>query len=46
MGGACNMYGRCENTYWSDNLSLGTDCSIILKWILRKWDVMLWIGLV
>ena len=50
MGGACNAYGGEEYTgFWSGNLrerdQLGepdVDGRIILRWILRKWDVAVW----
>ena len=55
MGGACSSYGREEVVYrvlmgkseGKNHLGdPGVDGRIILKWILRKWDVVVdWIEL-
>jgi len=52
MDGACSAYGRrggaCtggslrEEDRWGDP---GVDGRIILRWVSRKWDVGVWIGL-
>jgi len=54
MGGACSAYGCRREAYtgfWWGNLrerdhlgDLGVDGRIILRWILRKWDVGVWTG--
>jgi len=53
MGGACSAYGREErrirgfgggNLRERDHLgNLDADGRIILRWIFRKWDVVVWI---
>ena len=55
MGGVCSAYGGRGEAYtgfWWGNLrerdrlgDLGIDVRIILRWILRKWDVGVWTGL-
>ena len=55
MGGACSAYGvgerriQCfggETLNEGDHLGdPGVDGRIILRWIFRKWDVVVWIGL-
>jgi hypothetical protein len=54
MGGACSSDGAGEafTGFWWGNLSErdhwgdpDVDGRIILRWIFRKWDVGLWIGL-
>jgi len=53
MGGACSAYGGKKRVYRSlagnmrerDHLEdPGLDGSLILRWILKKWDVGLWTG--
>jgi hypothetical protein len=54
MGGACGTYGgeescvqgfggeaRGKMTTWK---SRGIDGRLILKWIFRKWEVVVWTG--
>jgi hypothetical protein len=54
MGGACSADGRREAGigFWLGNLSErdpwgdpGVGGRIILGWIFRKWDVVIWTGL-
>jgi hypothetical protein len=54
MGGACSAVGEgrgvyrvcwgnlMERDHWGDP---GLDGRIVLRWILRKWDVGVWTGL-
>jgi hypothetical protein len=54
MGGACSKYGGREEArkgFWWGNLrerdhleDPGIDGRLILRWILRKWDVGVWTG--
>jgi len=53
LGGACSAYGGEEayTGFWWGNLNErdhlgdpGVDGRIILRWILRKWDVGVWTG--
>jgi len=53
MGGACSAYGERTSVYrilvgkpeGEDHLGEpGVDGRIILRWIVRKWDVGLWTG--
>ena len=54
MGGACcAFWGRgeaCTGFWWGDLREIdhwgapGADGRIILRWIFRKWDVVLWTG--
>jgi len=56
MGEACSAYGERGEAYtgcWWGNLKErdhlgdpGMDGRIILRWILRKWDVGVWSGLI
>jgi hypothetical protein len=41
-GEACRAYGEERGVY---RVSVGIDGRIILRWIFRKWDVGVWIGL-
>jgi hypothetical protein len=54
MGGACSTYGLkgevCTG-FWSGSLrerdrwgDRGVDRRIILGWIFRKWDLVVWTG--
>jgi len=52
-GGSCSAYGRgvAYTGFWWGNLrernhleDAGVDGRIILRWILRKWDVGVWTG--
>ena len=52
MGGACSTFGG-EGRFWWENLretdrseDPGIDERIILRWILRKWFVGTWTGLI
>jgi hypothetical protein len=51
MGGACSTYWgeeRCIQDLDGETLSetdyLGVDGNLILRWIVRKWDVGTWTG--
>ena len=53
MGGTCSTYGgeeRCIQGFVGENcgrnhlVDTGVDGRIILRWILRKWDVGIWTG--
>ena len=52
MGKACSTYGRKAYTgFWWGNQrerdrleDSGVDDRIILRWIIRKWDVGAWTG--
>jgi len=54
MGGACGAYegrGEAYTGFWWGNLRYrdhlgdpGVDGRIILSWIFRKWDVVVWTG--
>jgi len=53
MGGACSTYGESRGVYRillgnlreRDHLGdQGLDGRIIIRWIIRKWDVGAWTG--
>jgi hypothetical protein len=54
MGGTCSAYGgeeRLIQGFGGGNLRVrdylgdpGVDGRIILRWIFRKWDVVVWTG--
>ena len=54
MDGECSTYGgeeSCMQGFGGGNLreqyhleDAGVDGRIILRWIVRKWDVMVWTG--
>jgi len=53
MGGACSAYGDRRSVYRLSMGNLmdrdhleepGVNSRIILRWILRRWDVSLWTG--
>jgi len=53
MGGACSVYGgeeRCVGSWWGNLRERdhwgdpGVNERIILRWILRNWDVGVWTG--
>jgi len=54
MGGACSSYGaEVHIRFWLGDLrerdklqDLGVDGRIILKWLLKQWDVGAWTGFI
>jgi len=45
MGGSCSAYGKGESKRVRDHMGYpGVDGRIILRWIFRKWDVVVWTG--
>jgi len=51
MGGACSMYGKEERRFGLVNLrerdhlvDSGVGGRIILRWIFRRWDMVVWTG--
>ena len=47
MGRVCSRYGERRGVYRErDHLAEpGVDGRIILRWIIRKWDMGVWMGL-
>jgi len=47
MGRACSTYWEKRGVYLKEGDHLGdpgVDGSIILRWIFRKWDMVVWTG--